>query len=42
VLGNDTVLQGWENGEPVDKIIAGYQPGLDQFAKEREKYLLYH
>jgi len=24
--------------EPVDKIIAAYQPGLDEFAKEREKY----
>jgi len=42
VLGNDTVLQGLESGEPVDKIIAAYQPGLDEFAKERGKYLLYH
>jgi uncharacterized protein YbbC (DUF1343 family) len=42
VLGNDTVLQGLESGEPVDKIIAACQPGLDEFAKEREKYLLYH
>ena len=42
VLGNDTVYQELESGEPVDKIIAGYQPRLDDFAKEREKYLLYH
>jgi uncharacterized protein YbbC (DUF1343 family) len=42
VLGNDTVLQGLKHGEPVDKIIAAYQPGLDEFAKERGKYLLYH
>ncbi len=41
VLGNDTVLQGLERGEPVDKIIAAYQPGLDKFAKERQQYLLY-
>jgi uncharacterized protein YbbC (DUF1343 family) len=41
VLGNDTVFQGLQSGEPVDQIIAAYQPGLDEFAKERQKYLLY-
>ncbi len=42
VLGNSTVREGLERGEPVDQIIADYQPGLDAFAKSREKYLLYH
>jgi uncharacterized protein YbbC (DUF1343 family) len=42
VLGNSTVLEGLESGKPVDQIIAEYQPGLDAFAKSREKYLLYH
>jgi len=42
VLGNSTVREGLESGEPVDQIIAAYQPGLDAFAKSREKYLLYH
>ena len=42
VLGNSTVLEELEKGEPVDQIIAEYQPGLDEFAKERQKYLLYH
>jgi uncharacterized protein YbbC (DUF1343 family) len=41
VLGNSTVREELERGEPVDKIIAEYQPGLDEFAKERQKYLLY-
>jgi len=42
VLGNATVLEGLKSGEPVDQIIAAYQPGLDAFAKSRQKYLLYH
>ncbi|HUA65319.1 MAG TPA: DUF1343 domain-containing protein [Alphaproteobacteria bacterium] len=42
VLGNSTVLEGLESGEPVDQIIAAYQPGLDAFATSRQKYLLYH
>ena len=41
VLGNSTVREGLEKGEPVDKIVADYQSGLDEFAKSREKYLLY-
>lgn len=41
VLGNSTVREELERGMPVDQIVAGYQPGLDQFAKMREKYLLY-
>ena len=41
VLGNSTVREGLEHGEPVDKIVADYQSGLDEFAKSREKYLLY-
>jgi uncharacterized protein YbbC (DUF1343 family) len=41
VLGNSTVREGLESGKPVDQIIAGYQSGLDDFAKTRKKYLLY-
>jgi uncharacterized protein YbbC (DUF1343 family) len=41
VLGNSTVREALERGEPVDKIVAAYKPGLDEFAKERKPYLLY-
>jgi uncharacterized protein YbbC (DUF1343 family) len=41
VLGNSTVREDLESGKPVDQIIAAYQPGLDAFAKSRQKYLLY-
>ena len=42
VLGNSSVREALERGEPVAKIIASYQPGLDEFAKLRQSYLLYH
>lgn len=42
VLGNSSVREALERGEPVEKIVAGYQPGLDDFAKLRGPYLLYH
>jgi uncharacterized protein YbbC (DUF1343 family) len=42
VLGNSTVRQALERGEPADKIVADYQAGLKEFAKLRQPYLLYH
>ena len=42
VMGTDTVREALERGESVDKIIANFAPGLAEFAKEREPFLLYH
>ena len=42
VLGNSRVREELERAEPVDKIIANFQAGLNEFAKLREPYLLYH
>jgi len=42
VLGTSTVREALERGEPVDKIVAGFKPGLDDFAKLREPFLIYH
>jgi uncharacterized protein YbbC (DUF1343 family) len=41
VLGTSSVRKALERGEPVDKIVAGFQPGLSEFSKLREPYLLY-
>ena len=42
VLGTSSVREALERGEPVDKIVSGFQPGLDGFAQLRAPYLLYH
>jgi uncharacterized protein YbbC (DUF1343 family) len=42
VLGTSTVREALERGEPVEEIVAGFAPGLAEFAKLREPYLLYH
>jgi len=42
VLGTSSVREALERCESVDKIVAGFQPGLDGFAKLRAPYLLYH
>ena len=42
VMGTASVREALERGEPVEKIIAGFQPGLAEFAKVRAPYLLYH
>ncbi len=42
VLGTSSVREALERDEPVDKIVAGFKPGLDGFAKLRAPYLLYH
>ena len=41
VMGTSSVREALEGGEPVEKIIAGFQPGLDDFAKLRAPFLLY-
>jgi uncharacterized protein YbbC (DUF1343 family) len=41
VLGTSSVREALERGEPADKIVADFKPGLDEFAKLRAPYLLY-
>ncbi len=41
VLGTSGVREALERGEPVEKIVAGFQPGLADFAKLRAPFLLY-
>ena len=42
VMGTSSVREALERGEPVEKIVARFKPGLDEFAKARAPYLLYH
>jgi uncharacterized protein YbbC (DUF1343 family) len=42
VLGTSSVREALERGEPAEKIVAGFAPGLAEFAKLRGPYLLYH
>jgi len=41
VMGTSGVREALERGVPVEKIVAGFQPGLDDFAKLRAPFLLY-
>jgi len=41
VMGTSSVREALQRGEPVEKIVAGLQPGLDDFAKLRAPFLLY-
>ena len=41
VMGTSSVREALERGEPVEKIVAGFKPGLDGFARLRQPYLLY-
>lgn len=41
VTGTSSVREALERGEPVEKVVAGFKPGLDEFAKQREPFLLY-
>jgi uncharacterized protein YbbC (DUF1343 family) len=41
VMGTSSVREALQRGEPVEKIVAAWKPGLDAFAKLREPYLLY-
>ncbi len=42
VLGTSKVREALERGEPVDKIVAGFQPGIEDFNRLRAPFLLYH
>ena len=39
--GTDTIRLRLEDGVPVEEIVKDYQPGLEEFLKKRERYLLY-
>jgi len=41
VMGTSTVREALERGEPTGKIVAAFAPGLAEFGKLREPYLLY-
>ncbi len=41
VMGTTKVREALERGEPVEKIVAGFQPGLAAFAKLRAPFLIY-
>ncbi len=41
VMGTSSVREALERGESVDQIVAGFKPGLAEFAKLRGPYLLY-
>ncbi len=41
VMGTSTVRESLERGEPAEQIVARFQPGLAEFTKLREPYLLY-
>ena len=42
VMGTASVREALERGEPVEKIVANFQPGLNEFTKTRQPFLLYH
>jgi uncharacterized protein YbbC (DUF1343 family) len=42
VMGTSAVRKALERGEPAEKIAAGFAPGLDEFARLRAPFLLYH
>ncbi len=42
VLGTASVREALERGEPPAQIVARFKPGLDDFARLRAPYLLYH
>ena len=41
VLGTSSVREAMERGEPFEKIVARWAPGLAEFAQSREPFLLY-
>lgn len=41
VMGTSTVREALQRGEPVEAIVAGFKPGLDEFARLRAPFLLY-
>jgi uncharacterized protein YbbC (DUF1343 family) len=41
VMGTATVREALERGEPTEKIVNAFKPGLDEFAILRQPYLMY-
>ena len=41
VMGTSLVREAFERGEPFAKIAAAWEPGLTEFTKLREPFLLY-
>jgi len=41
VMGTAAVREALERGEPAETIVAGFRPGLADFARLREPYLMY-
>jgi len=41
VMGTSAVREALERGEPEDRTVANFKPGLDEFTKLRQPYLLY-
>jgi len=41
VMGTSSVREALVRGESTEKIVAGFEPGLAEFAKAREPFLLY-
>jgi uncharacterized protein YbbC (DUF1343 family) len=41
VMGTSSVREAFDRGEPPKKIVAGFAPGLTEFAKLRAPFLLY-
>jgi uncharacterized protein YbbC (DUF1343 family) len=41
VMGTSSVREALERGESAEKIVAGFKPGLAEFARLRQPYLLY-
>jgi uncharacterized protein YbbC (DUF1343 family) len=42
VMGTSSVREALAHGEPAEKIVAGFRAGLEDFARLRQPYLLYH
>ena len=42
VMGTSSVREALERGEPAETIVAGFKPGLAEFSRLRQAYLLYH
>jgi uncharacterized protein YbbC (DUF1343 family) len=41
VMGTASVREALERGEPAEKIVTAFKPGLDEFSKLRKPFLLY-
>jgi uncharacterized protein YbbC (DUF1343 family) len=42
IVGTSTLRLAIENGAPVEIIVSGFEKGLEEFSKLRQRHLLYH